>query len=374
MKEEDEKPVLENSDKVVVMNDCGGDGIPFKLGDRMKYYEKHTEEFVSDELPYIVRLDGHSFSKFTKGLCNPFDVRFNEAMNRTSKDVLLHFGEIDTVYVQSDEITLFVFPKLKKMRKLGEAASTTDNKEEEVAAEYNDYPFNGRIQKLVTIYASYVTARFNYHMSKLALIDSNNSYKNTRDNIDDEDTIVVHYKSGNTVCMYQPNVMDIACKPLGAKTVRRMTSHVAHFDGRIFQIPNEMECLNNLLWRLNYDCIRNSISKLACFHFSYKQNYKQNSTQKLQMLREEKNVIWDDLYPPFKYGCILKKEQYTKNATSRNNVGGYTEQEVVRTRIVVLSTKIDMSKLKESDEYKSKWIDFLKSRYVDEESKAFVLD
>ena len=372
MKEEDEKPVLENSDKVVVMNDCGGDGIPFKLGDRMKYYEKHTEEFVSDELPYIVRLDGHSFSKFTKGLCTPFDVRFNEAMNRTSKDVLLQFGEVDTVYVQSDEITLFVFPKLKKKMKNLEAA----NEDEELVVEYNDYPFNGRIQKLVTIYASYVTARFNYHMSKLALIDSDNYCNKTRGDGDDEDTIVVHHSctNGGTLCMYDPNVMDVACKPLGAKTVRRMTSHVAHFDGRIFQAPNEMECLNNLLWRLNYDCIRNSISKLACFHFSYKQNYKQNSTQKLQMLREEKGIIWDDLYPPFKYGCILKKEQYTKNATSRNNVGGYTEQEVIRTRIVALSTKIDMSKLKESDEYKSKWIDFLKSRYVDEESKAFVLD
>ena len=41
-----------------------------KLGDRMKSYEKKDEKSLDPNLPFIVRVDGHAFSKFTKGLVN----------------------------------------------------------------------------------------------------------------------------------------------------------------------------------------------------------------------------------------------------------------------------------------------------------------
>ena len=43
------------------------------LGDRMKDYEKQQLQFIPPDWPFIVRLDGNSFSKFTKQLKKPFD-------------------------------------------------------------------------------------------------------------------------------------------------------------------------------------------------------------------------------------------------------------------------------------------------------------
>lgn len=74
----------------------------------------------------IVRLDGHGFSKFTKGLGRPYDVRLSNFMIDAVKHVV---NETQAVvgYTQSDEITL-VF----------KADSDTNEQ----------YYFGGRFQKL----------------------------------------------------------------------------------------------------------------------------------------------------------------------------------------------------------------------------------
>ena len=41
------------------------------LGDRMKAYESSSRSYVDEKQPLVLRLDGHSFSKFTKGLKSP---------------------------------------------------------------------------------------------------------------------------------------------------------------------------------------------------------------------------------------------------------------------------------------------------------------
>ena len=46
-----------------------------ELATRMKAYEKASEGYLDRTLPYIMRLDGHCFSKFTKGFKKPYDVR-----------------------------------------------------------------------------------------------------------------------------------------------------------------------------------------------------------------------------------------------------------------------------------------------------------
>ena len=43
------------------------------LGDRMKEYEKQQLHYISSSEPFIVRLDGNSFSKFTKQMKKPFE-------------------------------------------------------------------------------------------------------------------------------------------------------------------------------------------------------------------------------------------------------------------------------------------------------------
>ena len=77
-----------------------------KLGDRMKEYEGHeTERRFMSGLPVYSRIDGRSFSKFTRSLNKPFDERFMRAMQETAK-TLVEETQALLGYVQSDEISL----------------------------------------------------------------------------------------------------------------------------------------------------------------------------------------------------------------------------------------------------------------------------
>ncbi|KAF2494477.1 hypothetical protein BU16DRAFT_550439 [Lophium mytilinum] len=105
----------------------------------MKTYEAVTDTRMPSDSPMILRLDGHTFSKFTAHFARPFDERIHSAMVDTCAD-LLHFLPSATIaYTQSDEITL-VCP-----RGLG--------------------CFNDRVQKVGSLAAAYTSVRFNAHLS-----------------------------------------------------------------------------------------------------------------------------------------------------------------------------------------------------------------
>ena len=77
-----------------------------KLGDRLKKYEASTcGIMLMDRLPVIARLDGKAFSKFTKDLERPFDIRLSKLMIETTK-YLVKETNANCGYTQSDEITL----------------------------------------------------------------------------------------------------------------------------------------------------------------------------------------------------------------------------------------------------------------------------
>ena len=107
------------------------------LGDRMKSYEAVYELKVPRDKPFLVRLDGRSFSKFTKGMKKPFDSDFRQAMINTAKH-LLKESQAKIAYTQSDEITLLFYTPYNQ----------------------SSYLFNGRIQKLSSILASTATVYF----------------------------------------------------------------------------------------------------------------------------------------------------------------------------------------------------------------------
>ena len=46
------------------------------LAKRIKFYEKQSRTDLHPNLPYVARLDGMKFSKWTKCLEKPFDNRF----------------------------------------------------------------------------------------------------------------------------------------------------------------------------------------------------------------------------------------------------------------------------------------------------------
>jgi len=111
-----------------------------KLGDRMKNYEKQTRIYIPKEQYIIIRVDGHKFSKFTKGFEVPFDDVFSNAMIETTKFLMKRFNAV-TGYKQSDEITLVIPPSFDKRG--------------------NNQIFGGRVDKIASLAAAFATQKFN---------------------------------------------------------------------------------------------------------------------------------------------------------------------------------------------------------------------
>lgn len=126
------------------------------LGDRMKTYERITQNKLIPKMPTIIRLDGKAFHTFTKGLQRPFDLSLHNAMLYGTANIVSQIQGAVFAYTQSDEISIL----LRDWDKL-----TTETW------------FNGTIQKIVSVSASLATAEFNEIFdhpsnSKPALFDS----------------------------------------------------------------------------------------------------------------------------------------------------------------------------------------------------------
>lgn len=109
------------------------------LGDRMKEFESlEAGRRLMSQLPICVRIDGRSFSKFTRGLMRPYDERMSRCMIETTK-YLVEQTKALIGYTQSDEISLVYYQE-----------------------NYNSQNFfNGKVQKLTSVLASLATVKFN---------------------------------------------------------------------------------------------------------------------------------------------------------------------------------------------------------------------
>jgi len=84
------------------------------LGDRMKMYEsQETQRRFIPTLPVYARIDGRSFSSFTRGMKRPFDEQMTNAMIETTKALVKQTNAV-IGYTQSDEISLMWYsPNVK---------------------------------------------------------------------------------------------------------------------------------------------------------------------------------------------------------------------------------------------------------------------
>lgn len=78
------------------------------LGDRMKRYEAAAATVLPIRMPVIIRVDGHGFHRWTKGLARPFDIDFVEAMNRVAIKLCKKIDGAVLAYIQSDEISVLI--------------------------------------------------------------------------------------------------------------------------------------------------------------------------------------------------------------------------------------------------------------------------
>lgn len=266
------------------------------LGDRMKSYEAKNEQNVDPKLPWVVRLDGHKFSHFTKGFRKPFDDRIHNCMVAACKALLSEFAPT-AIFTCSDEITM-CYPAFESTLPSPdpEASSSSDGDEEpKKTKKKSEQPqimmYGGRLQKMATLMAGLASVAFEREL-RLQTFDP---------------------------------VVDATC-------LKYMAKHPPFFDARIFNVPSVQEIVNNLIWRSHYDYRRNSISQLARSFYSAKEMHKLNSTDLLKKMASEKQTEWSDLPGKYKFGSFFKRQQYKKSVEVNGNT-----IEATRTRIVELS-------------------------------------
>jgi len=301
------------------------------LDDRMKEYEKGYKILVDPNRPYIIRLDGHRFSKFVKPFKKPYDERIHNAMVRTSTELLSVFGAT-TAFTCSDEITL-VFPAVvsapgeeiveksndpiaqaiitKKSSKKKQQESSTeaeeDQKDQKKDASENPQAkvlFGGRIQKIVSYTAALASVSFLSHLKE-------EQYDPATDQ----------------------RLIDALAK-----------SH-AYFDSRVFSLPNNGEVLNNVLWRHKFDYRRNSISGLARYHFTPQQLHGLHSGDQIAKMLE-KGIDWHSQPAWYKWGTFIKKQLYTLESKNPKTGEPVT---AIRTRTVRKS--FDLEKFSQENIY-----------------------
>lgn len=108
------------------------------LGERLKGYEaRETERKFLPYLPVYARIDGRSFSKFTKMAKKPFDHSITTAMQAATRELIAQ-THAKIGYVQSDEISL-----------VWETTSPDEG-----------MFFDGKVQKICSVISGIATAAF----------------------------------------------------------------------------------------------------------------------------------------------------------------------------------------------------------------------
>lgn len=212
------------------------------LGNRIKGYEAVFDGGrLMPLVPAIVRLDGKCFHAFTRGLNRPFDLGLVDLMAAVSRECLAETNAA-LAYTQSDEITLVLY----------------------ALAIGSGIYFDGRVQKIVSVLASFCSVAFN----------------------------------------------DLLPSYLPAKSGSR-----AVFDCRCFSVPNTAEAANALIWR-EKDAARNSVQMLGRAHFSHNELHKKNGSEIQEMLFSRKGVNWNDLEPRLKRGTYLQRHRVVRPFTA----------------------------------------------------------
>ena len=243
----------------------------------MKRYEEESLEIirVPAHQPFLIRCDGKSFSTFTRGLTKPFDVNFGNAMQYATKDAMRKFKAV-CAYTHSDKITLLF------------AAQKLDDGVDRV------HDYSGRTAKILTLVASYISVRFNHYLREKCIWDPETYSRTTYD---------------------------------------RMISNEQVFDARLMMVPEgkEMDLVNHMIWRSQYDCWRNAVSTLGRSFFSAKQLHGKDVREILEMVKEEHRLDPNDFDPYFFRGVFFKKRLW--EVTGKNLMTG-EEEVTMRSRVV----------------------------------------
>ena len=80
-----------------------------ELDRKMRIYEQSIDQYILPDVYLVARLDGRSFSRLTKEICNfeaPFDVHFRDMMVNTVRQLMDCGFRVVYGFTESDEISL----------------------------------------------------------------------------------------------------------------------------------------------------------------------------------------------------------------------------------------------------------------------------
>ena len=89
--------------------------------------------------PFVIRLDGRTFSRWTEDLERPFDIRLLKLFSETTRNLFRELDNLRFAYGQSDEVSLLFFPLRPNSQPV----------------------FGGKVYKVISLSASIFTATFN---------------------------------------------------------------------------------------------------------------------------------------------------------------------------------------------------------------------
>ena len=202
------------------------------LGNQMKMYEqKFQSSHLMPGLPIVMRFDGNAFHTFTNGMKKPYDKDLAQVFQCTVDELIKELSP-DLVYHQSDEISLFWFNN-----------DTT-----------KQLPFDGKVQKWLSVYAAKCTAIFNHYL--LAFME--------------------HKYNERPV-----------------------------FDARVFQLPRWDIAYDYFMWR-QMDARRNSVSMAASSVYPESQLLGKTTAERIQLLHE-KGISFADYPESFRQGTFTRK-------------------------------------------------------------------
>ena len=273
--------------------------IPVALGDRMKYYEEKSREFesVPPNLPFIVRLDGRCFSKFTRkfkklatetGSKLPYFPQFKNAMILTAHHLMHEFGA-SSAYTHSDEITLIFgtsiltpgitrgsfadnHGKMVRFHNDTQMCSLDDVK-------YGNHIFGGRVDKLLSVIASNCSTIFVGHFNK-----------QLRNSGFDE------------MYFFESDLLN--------DLTTTKTSGIPSFDSRLIVFPKdkEYEIVNHMIWRSKGDCTRNYVAMFAETHIPHNQLHGMSTATRIEKLKEFGYDLSDNSVDyAMKHGVFMKR-------------------------------------------------------------------
>jgi len=232
------------------------------------YAYQHAVNYFLDPDKYIIaHIDGRSFSKMIKNKFEkPFDDVFINAMNETAKHLCKSVQGCIMAYTQSDEILLII----RKNDPEG------------------DVFFGGRMCKMISIIASLATSKF-LQIMYVNLLRKVSVDKSAEDVLQD---CIDAIENGP---LYQ-------------------------FDCKVFNVNNANDAVSCLLYR-NIDCIRNSKQQACQTYLPHKVLMSKNTDEQIELLKQEKNIDWNDFDDGKKYGRIIKKVTKTFNLNGNEEVG-----------------------------------------------------